>query len=480
MKIAELKYTHTDKFGNRQEFSGQAALDAMPGEVYAKTVFGDAELAAEVNGAPAPNYVDKSGRGPRQVTSAREQMGNRELDGPSEAPVADMISQVEEPTRFDVTPTLEEQVASFDTTATTTLEETPVAAQVAPEAPVAAESAAPVELPEQTYEYQITDEQGRPLGGKQIFKYRTMDELRDKLTQAHSEATRALRRTRKDLALANVEEVPADTVKYEPPTFLPTFSNEMRAELAQKVEAGDAEARRELEIDSQSIAINQQTELTAQTQINLAIQQFLMRNPGYFQCAENGTTLAAWINRRGLDMRDVRNYQKAYDVLNNLGALITSSNTQPAPITAEVPSVREETTEAAVASPVQSPAKSQPGQAEPSRITTVEPAQAKRVVVPVATGLTRNDAVAASIEPIAKPVGYNLVYREVQRTRDGKMITAIIPHRGQAALDHMPPIEYRKMLEADILQERRTGKGTGFRETVEAIEKARKVNPNQR
>src|ERR1700676_2759810 len=41
--------------------------------------------------------------------------------------------------------------------------------------------AAPAELPEQRYEYQLCDEDGRPMGGKQVIVYRTEAEKLEKL-----------------------------------------------------------------------------------------------------------------------------------------------------------------------------------------------------------------------------------------------------------------------------------------------------------
>ena len=55
----------------------------------------------------------------------------------------------------------------------------PIVEEVAPITPEVAPT--PVAPVESRYEYQPTDEQGRPLGGKQVIKYTTQEEFATKL-----------------------------------------------------------------------------------------------------------------------------------------------------------------------------------------------------------------------------------------------------------------------------------------------------------
>jgi uncharacterized protein (DUF1697 family) len=72
---------------------------------------------------------------------------------------------------------------------------------VAPVAPVAVAPVAPVEQPELTYEYQPMDEFNRPLGGKQVLKYRTPDELTKKLVEQNTSILRQLRKVSREARL---------------------------------------------------------------------------------------------------------------------------------------------------------------------------------------------------------------------------------------------------------------------------------------
>src|SRR5512146_673246 len=63
----------------------------------------------------------------------------------------------------------------------------------APEA--AAQPPAPPAQPEEKmYEYQPVNEDGIPIGGKQVIKYHTQDELIQKMQKNHEEAIRQIRR----------------------------------------------------------------------------------------------------------------------------------------------------------------------------------------------------------------------------------------------------------------------------------------------
>ena len=70
--------------------------------------------------------------------------------------------------------------------------------------------------PELRYEYQPTDEQGRPLGGKQVILYRTPDELAQKLSEQNTQLVRKLREvTRKQKLGIRDDQVPADAARFE-------------------------------------------------------------------------------------------------------------------------------------------------------------------------------------------------------------------------------------------------------------------------
>ena len=75
----------------------------------------------------------------------------------------------------------------------------------------------PVVTPELRFEFQPTDALGRPLGGKQVIKYHTPDELPQKLVEQNVELVRKLREvTRKQtLGIEDDMKVPDDAQRFE-------------------------------------------------------------------------------------------------------------------------------------------------------------------------------------------------------------------------------------------------------------------------
>jgi len=484
MKVQDLFYVHTtpvrtDKAGKivgggeSREFRGKAALDAAPAEQY-KEWMKDAELRADIDSMEQAHYGRTRGFGPQDPSARGANPVGEFMDGPTETPLVDQVptSEVAQVPLVDQTPTGAEFGAVEPTPA--------VAPPTVPAAPVVQ---APVE---KWYEYQPTDENGRPIGGLQRFKYSTMEELADKLRDANVHVLRLVRKTREEAALKDVT-APEGTTKFAEPEYMDVLTDETRAKLAEAAKGGDADARRELELDNMARKVNQQTNDSIETQISLATAQFKSSNYGYYQCPENAAKIMAWMRVRNLDLRDPRNYQKAYDVLNGINALIAFPSNQPTPITAEAPTVREETPVAAaapVAAPATvTPANTQPVPTTPARISSEEAVQPTRTIAQVPTGLTRDQGTPVAERPIRQPEFY---VDQLVKSRDGKSIVEKIRHTGPAALGHMTSEQYRKLLEADIAQERRTGTGTGFRQWVQRNEKTPKyargggIDPNDR
>jgi hypothetical protein len=107
----------------------------------------------------------------------------------------------------------------------------PVAAPVAVQP--AAQPAPVAELPEKIHEYQPVDRNGRPVGGKQVFKYRTDAELIEKLTKAHSASSariRELSRDRKLDSIAAAGAAPRIQPEKEVPATVEGLAAELRAQ----------------------------------------------------------------------------------------------------------------------------------------------------------------------------------------------------------------------------------------------------------
>jgi hypothetical protein len=102
--------------------------------------------------------------------------------------------------------------------------------------PVQAAAPATVDesLPEQTFEYQPTSKAtGKAVGGRQRFKYRTQDELIQKLAAAHSAASvriRELSRDRKLDSIVAAGAAPRTQPEKEVPTTVEGLAAELRAQ----------------------------------------------------------------------------------------------------------------------------------------------------------------------------------------------------------------------------------------------------------
>lgn len=318
--------------------------------------------------------------------------------------------------------------------------------------PQAEEPAAPVELPILIHEYQPTDESGRSLGGKQVIKYTTPNELAQKLTEQNILLVRKLRETtrKQRLGIQETDEIPADAQRFDSVVeFSPrALSPEERIKLSRDIldpehfeAASNALFEASVGATPQRIA---QT-LTDLQLSNLKLQakiesdSWVVSTPEYYKCKENFETITNWMLK--YDLAPIRdNFQLAYDTLKAAGLLL------------EAPIVREEATVPPSAAPPVlptpgqnaelTPANSQPVQETDGRITVVEePAQIKRPVA-IPTGLTRNNTADTGAP---RSEGDEIVYELVSRDGKGAVIGKRTYH-GLAALDVMPADDYGRLI----------------------------------
>src|SRR5580692_11658613 len=104
----------------------------------------------------------------------------------------------------------------MSTPETEVLEQDPTGVTPALPAPAAEVPAVvpPAPLPDQRYEYQPADENGRPMGGRQVIVYKTMDELRDKLVKQNELILRQLRKVSREKELGT-ETTVDDAEKFQ-------------------------------------------------------------------------------------------------------------------------------------------------------------------------------------------------------------------------------------------------------------------------
>lgn len=343
--------------------------------------------------------------------------------------------------------------------------EQPVNEIPAPAAPIEA-TPAPVEL---TYEYQPTDEHGRPIGGRQVIKYRTPDELAKKFEKANIELQRELRKLKKNQRLGIVEEetIPADAPRFDSVVeFNPReLSADERVRLSRDL--SDPERFSQASDTLFEATVGAKPQVLRETMNNLQVTNlrllariesdaFMAANPDYYKCKENADTLTNWMTKHNL--RPIQaNFQLAFDTLDAAGLLLKAPNVReeapvtPTPVSTPAPA-QPEVTE-------QTPVNTQPVQAEPSRITMETPAQPKRPVVPPPTGLTRNQAADTGV---ARTLSDEIVFEVEVKGRDGKPTGDKKVYKGLAAVERMPSDEYKRRLRFE----------PGFRQKVEQLEAA--------
>lgn len=282
-------------------------------------------------------------------------------------------------------------------------------------------------IEEKSYVYQPTDEDGRPIGGKQVIKYTSQDELVDKLRTQNTLLIRKLRtETKKSrLGIGTIEEDQiSDTaqrfsgpIEFNPRDLSTDELYDISRRLSDPTTASAAaselvEARLGAPLDQ----IGKTLQSVQQDNINLRAKieanAFVSENPDYYKCQENFEAIASWIVR--YDLAPVKdNYQKAYDTLKGQGLLIEGA--------AIVPEV-----------------------VVPVVVAPVEPVVVAPVVVPpvvqgIPTGLTReNTSDAGSTVRTGSDITFEVTVGGQKRTLTGL-----------AAINAMPSEEYGRRLKSD-------------------------------
>lgn len=355
-----------------------AQVGKMTSEEYKEHFNNDPEFRTFIDGGtPAAEVVEPGIVPARPSPRSRAELATLPADAPAAAATPGATS-------FD---------PAFDDEPTP-----PAAAAVVPPveepAPAAIVPPAPIELPEQTYEYVITDDNGKQIGGKQVFKYRTQDELIEKLKTANIHVRRMAQKLKEEQLLSGTD-APEDTTPAQTLQLRARLTAEERTQWEEKVQdpATAAQAQYMLDRDDDRGVQNELLKGNYESRVLLALESFKNRNREYVPSQDNAAKLVGYIDRRGLDSTNPRNWQKAYDVLRESGVISDSSTNQATEtVLAPVPpTVREEKTV-----PNAAPA------AAPARISEPAPA-AKRTVAPIPTGLSNADSTSDTDNPMAQP-----------------------------------------------------------------------------
>jgi hypothetical protein len=281
-------------------------------------------------------------------------------------------------------------------------------------------------LEEKSHIYQPTDEMGRAIGGKQVIKYRTTEELIEKMQQQSVLLIRKLReQTKKNrLGISDVDEISAESPRFESPLdFNPrVLTPDQRVRLSRDLldpenldEATDTlfEAKFGMKPQTLGKVVSDLQADNINMKARVEADAFVASNPAYVTCDENFKSITNWMLR--YDLAPVReNFQKAYDTLRADGILI--ENAEPEPV--QAPSVPVTVPVAPVA-PASAPVAEPVPAYVPSRIDS---------------GLTRDHSTdAVPVRTVGDDIVYEVVVGGQKRT-----------YKGMAALNAMPSDVYKK------------------------------------
>lgn len=273
------------------------------------------------------------------------------------------------------------------------------------------------ETPEQRYEWQPRDKQGRALGGKQVVIYRTNEEFREKVLAQNEELIRKLREVTRNHRLGINDEAVPDSA--ERMTGVIDFkerqlTSEQRFELSQKLNDPEhfTEARDILLESAIGIPPAQLRAFLSKQQL-FEIQQravdnyvsFVQSDRSYYDCPDNRETMTDWMFKKGLSPT-VDNFILASSTLRDAGLLLGAPEQQQ---------VSSTPTEVAV----EAEAQSQPPAAVAPRIRDEQPPQQTRQSR-VPSGLNERTSSASgstptSVSAVTNADGSSLTLRDINR-----------------------------------------------------------------
>ncbi len=189
------------------------------------------------------------------------------------------------------------------------------------------------ELPELIYSWQPTDEHDRPMGGKQVIKYRTIEEFQKKSAEINTNLQRELRKVSRKQRLGIVDAVTLPTDVEKLPAALSferkPLTAEERFELTQQLANPETcEAARDRLLESAGYGDMQKTvaelnERVKQNDAYVNFQIFVNQTPEFYAHQENVELLCDWVLKNGLNPT-ARNFALAYSTTKEAGLLLES------------------------------------------------------------------------------------------------------------------------------------------------------------
>jgi hypothetical protein len=312
---------------------------------------------------------------------------------------------------------------------------------------------------QKTFEFQPTDDNGLPIGGKQVIKYTDPAQLPFLLAEQNTLLIRKLRQQTKNsrLGIVEKEDIDENAPRFaSAPDFTPKIlTKEERAQLSRDLldeENFDSAIGRIVE--ARGLGQAQEAIQTLSQEVNTLkalreVEIFQQQNPDYIVCDENAQTLVAWLVRYNLNPV-AANFQRAYDTLKAAGVLVTSLSKVENPqyvapvseiVETEIPDgERVEIPEGEIVpiTVVEQPV-TPPEEEHPALHREAPPAPPRQSRVPL--GLSRSSSVDGGV-PVTAPIGSELVY-EIKDPQSGRVLQTLT---GQQALNAMPSDEYKRRI----------------------------------
>lgn len=303
-----------------------------------------------------------------------------------------------------------------------------------PEQEVPIEVTAEIE-PEKIYMYQPVDTEGRNMGGAQVLKYRTHEELVGKLQEQNTLLIRKLRaETRKNrLGILDNDVIPEDAprfssnTEFKPKDLTPDERYALSQDLMNPETAINAtETLFEATIGTSPAKLRETLsslqEDNAKLKAKMEADAFVAANSDYYICRENFDAIVGWILRYDLDPVKA-NFQRAYDTLKAQDVIIFAPEHKPTP----VPAVIEEI-----------PAVQTPRSPDEEQLVPRTPPPVYRVP---SSGLTNDNSSSVGAP---RSVSEDIVYEH--RDEKGNLVKKFT---GLAALNAMPGEEYKRRIFRD-------------------------------
>ncbi len=208
---------------------------------------------------------------------------------------------------------------------------------------------------EKRYEWQPTDENDRPIGGRQVILYTTEQEKFDKVIVANNLLIRQLRKVNREKAVGGAEEIPSDAEKFQNVTeFKPReLSAEDRFKIAEGLTNPEtfADARDQLIESAFGVSPAKLASTLNDTQRFIiqqrAVEHYIdfVNTTGVYDSMNNRQVLTGWLGKRNL-APTVSNFTIALNQCRQSGLIedapvvqqVTQPTPAPAPV-AEVPVV---------------------------------------------------------------------------------------------------------------------------------------------